>query len=87
MDEQLIQLRDEYIINIVGQFIASSINQTINNCYKYVCEIKELTINDFIAILNDENREILEENPNGWFAPLFSIETFEIFLNNNDITI
>lgn len=87
MIKKLSQLRDEYLIGIIMQFEVSGKNQTIDNCYNYVIEVKNETIYDFINNLNSGNREIILSDITSWFNPINSINEFEIFLKNNEITI
>jgi len=77
--------RNEYLLSIIEQFKESDENKSVFDCYDYVKTIVELTYEDFLINLTDEEKNLVEGNINKWFLPIETIRTFNVFLSSNQI--
>jgi len=83
--KELKRKRNEYLLRIVDEFKATDNVQNIYYCYEYVKEYYYTSHNSLINNLNNEELELFNKNSNVWLIPIETMNTFGIFLNNNEI--
>lgn len=78
--------RTTYIRELIQSYSDTSSDRTIEGCFDYVND--EFQDEEFLNTLTDEERSIVEPNIKNWTRlSLESLNTFRIFLKNNDIVI
>ena len=87
MQKELRKKRNEFLLGIIVQYQQSEEPKSIFDCYDYVKTIANLQIDDFLEVLSDEEKQIIEKRFELWFIPLETIRTFSMYLKINNINI
>ena len=73
--------RAEYLKSIIDDFIESELeNKNMQNCFSFVNN--KFNKEDFINLLNQEEKEFIGDNVDNWFSSLTSIDLFKVFITN-----
>jgi hypothetical protein len=87
IQKSLKRKRTEYVVGLINQFKQSEEEQSASNCYHYVkIEHESSGLSIFQKSLPEDERRILSENQHVWFTCFESFSTFQIFLQNQEIT-
>ena len=76
-----------FLRQLVTDFKKTKLEQIAVNCYNYVSDSAEVKINDFIKMLDPEEKKEYEPKPDRYFSMLKSLSVFKVYLNNNSIEI
>ena len=87
LQKSIRQKTDEYLLGIVCQFQQSDEIQSVFNCYDYIKIIANLTKEDFMKTLTVAENKVFKSNQSFWLSPIESLQTFTIFLTNNEINL
>lgn len=72
--------RATYLKGIIDDFIGSNKQiETIQNCFSFVNN--KFNKEDFIKILNQEEKDLITDNIDNWFSSLTSIDLFYGFIS------
>jgi hypothetical protein len=73
--------RAEYLKSIIDDFIEFDLeNKNMQNCFSFVNN--KFNKEDFINLLNQEEKEFIGDNVDNWFSSLTSIDLFKVFITN-----
>ena len=73
--------RAVYLKSIIDDFIESELeNKNMQNCFSFVNN--KFNKEDFINLLNQEEKEFIGDNVDNWFSTLTSIDLFKVFITN-----
>ena len=73
--------RAVYLKSIIDDFIESELeNKNMQNSFSFVN--KKFNKEDFINLLNQEEKEFIGNNLDNWFSSLTSIDLFKVFITN-----
>jgi hypothetical protein len=73
--------RAVYLKSIIDDFIESELeNKNMQNCFSFVNN--KFNKEDFINLLNQEEKEFIGDNVDNWFSSLTSIDLFKVFITN-----
>ncbi len=73
--------RAEYLKSIIDDFKESELeNKNMQNCFSFVNN--KFNKEDFINLLNQEEKEFIGDNVDNWFSSLTSIDLFKVFITN-----
>ena len=73
--------RAEYLKSIIDDFIESELeNKNMQNCFSFVNN--KFNKEDFMNLLNQEEKEFIGDNVDNWFSSLTSIDLFKVFITN-----
>lgn len=86
LQKELRKKRTEYVLGLINQYKESGEVQGLFNCYDYVKIMNEFSLIDFKAQLKTDEKALLEKREDIWFSCFESLNTFKIFLDNNEIS-
>ncbi len=73
--------RATYLKGIIDDFIGlDKQNETLQNCFSFVNN--KFNKEDFIKLLNEEEKDLITDNIDNWFSSLTLIDLFYGFISN-----